>query len=279
MNPHGVIVLTRVSVSGNNTDLSAAPTAATIAPLWDSITVSGSAQSNAYYKLETTNTGSRLVIEWYDVSFVGGPQTGQATFEAILNSDGSILFNYLDFDSNLLGAGDIGPTVGIKNANTSGADPLVVPMTSGAGPVVVSGGSLEIAPNIAPAVNNYYAFTLAAGQTTTLAVRSQNSAAVHVALLDSQGNPLANRQFAGLRSECQSKAIGDYVAPTTGTYYAHNRRGWRGIQPGGHTQRRVRRGQQCQLRHGRRHHRNRRSARRYRYVDRRELVFDQSARQ
>ncbi len=126
VNPHGVITLAKLVVNGTNTDLSSSPTVATIAPLWDNITVSGSPLSAGYYKLEPTAGGNRLVIEWYHVSFVGGPPTGQATFEAILNPDGTILFNYLDFDSSLLRSGDAGPTVGIKNSNAAGADPLVV---------------------------------------------------------------------------------------------------------------------------------------------------------
>ena len=102
VNVHGVITLSRVAVNGSNTDL-------TSARLWrrsrrygTTSRSAGSPQSAGYYKLESTPTGNRLVIEWYHVSFVGGPQTGQATFEAILNSDGTILFNYLNFDGSLL---------------------------------------------------------------------------------------------------------------------------------------------------------------------------------
>ncbi len=219
VNPHGLITLSRESVGGSNTDLSAAPTAATIAALWDNITVSGSPLSACYYKLEPTAGGSRLVIEWYHVSFVGGPQTGQATFEAILNPNGTILFNYLNFDSSMLRPGDPGPTVGIKNSNVAGADRLVVPMTTGSGYYASSGTSLEIGQNLAPTVSDYYSFTLTAGQSTTVAVASQNSAAVHVSLLDSQGNVVTAGSSPGAGASV-NESIAGFVPSTTGTYYA-----------------------------------------------------------
>ena len=219
VNPHGVITLAKLAVNGTNTNLSSSPTVATIAPLWDNITVSGSPLSAGYYKLEPTAGGNRLVIEWYHVSFVGGPQTGQATFEAILNPDRTILFNYLDFDSSLLRSGDAGPTVGIKNSNAAGADPLVVPMTSGSGYYASSGTSLEIGQNIAPAVSDYYAFTLTSGQSASVAVASQNTAAVHVSLIDSQGNVLATGSSPGAGSSV-NESIAGFVPSTTGAYYA-----------------------------------------------------------
>ncbi|HEV3416877.1 MAG TPA: dockerin type I domain-containing protein [Pirellulales bacterium] len=219
VNVHGVITMSRGGVNGSNSNLSASPGPATIAPLWDNIVIGGSAQSAGYYKLESTSSSSRLVIEWSHVSFVGGPQTGQVTFEAILNSDGSIFFNYLNFNTSLLPPGNLGPTVGIKNSNTAGADPLVVPNTSGSSPIVTSGSSIEIAPNIASSPNDYYAFSLAAGQSATLAVTSQNSAAVHVTLLDSQGNTLAAGASPGAGA-IVNEAIANFAAATSGTYYA-----------------------------------------------------------
>jgi methionine-rich copper-binding protein CopC len=220
VNVHGVITMSRGGVNGSNTNLSSLPAPTTIAPLWGNITISGSSQSAAYYKLESTGGGSsRFVIEWSHVSFVGGPQTGQVTFEAILNSDGTIFFNYLNFNNSLLPPGNPGPTVGVKNSNTAGADPLVVPNTSGLSPIVTSGSSIEIAPSIASSPNDYYAFSLAAGQSSTLAVAAQSSAAVHVTLLDSQGNPLAAGSSPGAGANV-NEAIANFVAPTPGTYYA-----------------------------------------------------------
>jgi hypothetical protein len=218
VNPHGLIVLTRISVTGTNTDLSSAPTTATIAPLWDNITVSGSPASAVYYKLEPTAAGNRLVIEWSHVSFVGGPQTGQVTFEAILGSDGTIVFNYLNLDPNLMRPGDPGATIGIKNSNTAGADPLVIASPTLSNSLIASGSSVEIARNIIPAVSDYYAFTLSSGQTTTVAVTGLNSAVVHVTLVDSSGNTLAAGSPPGSGSPI-AEAINNVSAPP-GTYYA-----------------------------------------------------------
>jgi hypothetical protein len=218
LNPHGLIVLTRISATGTNTDLSSAPTTAAIAPLWDNITVSGAPASAVYYKLEPTAAGNRLVIEWSHVSFVGGPQTGQVTFEAILGSDGTIVLNYLNLDPSLTRSGDPGATIGIKNSNTAGADPLVVASPTLSNSLIASGSSIEIARNIVPAVSDYYAFTLGSGQTTTVAVAGLNSAAVHVTLVDGQGNPLAAGSAPGSGSPI-TEAINNYSGPA-GTYYA-----------------------------------------------------------
>ena len=205
-------------MNGTNTNLSSVPVTATIAPLWDNITVSGSPDSAVYYKLEPTAGGNRLVIEWYHVSFVGGPQTGQVTFEAILSSDGTIVFSYLNIDPSLMRAGDSGPTVGIKNSNAAGADPLVISSPTLANSIITSGSSVEIGPNILPAVNDYYAFSLGSGQTTTVAVAGLNSEAVHVALVDGQGRPLAAGSSPGSGSPI-AEAINNFSAPP-GTYYA-----------------------------------------------------------
>ncbi|HKD37938.1 MAG TPA: dockerin type I domain-containing protein, partial [Pirellulales bacterium] len=217
VNPHGVIEMTRSSVNGTNTDLSSAPFTAIVAPFWDNVTVSGAPDSAAYYKLEPTATGNRLVIEWYHVSFIGGPQTGQVTFEAMLGSDGTILFNYLNVDPSLTRAGDPGPTIGIKNLNTPGADPLVVASPTLSNSLISSGTSIEIGPSVLPAVSDYYAFTLGGGQTATAAVAALNSAAVHVTLLDGGGNVVAAGSSPGSGSSI-AEAINNFSGPA-GTYY------------------------------------------------------------
>ncbi len=92
-------------------------------------------------------------------------------------------------------------------------------MTSGAGYYATSGTSLEIGQNITPAVSDYYAFTLTAGESASIAVASQNSAAVHVSLIDSQGNVLATGSSPGVGSSV-NESIAGLVPLTTGTYYA-----------------------------------------------------------
>ncbi len=204
------------SNSSTNSDLSASPNQAVIAPLWDNLTIGGSANSAAYYKLESSG---RLVVEWYQVSFTSGPQTGQVTFEAILNPDGTIIFNYQNYNVSRLRAGDAGPTVGIKNSRTAGADPLLVSNVAATSPLIVGGSSIEIGRNLITATNDFYAFSLSAGQSATLAVKSQNGAAVHVALEDGTGTVIASGISPGAGANV-NELLSSYVATSPGTYYA-----------------------------------------------------------
>src|SRR5205823_627966 len=61
--------------------------------------------------------------------------------------------------------------------------------------------------------------TLAAGQTVSLAVASQNGRAVHVTLEDANGNTLATGSSPGAGANV-AEAIQNFTATTAGTYYA-----------------------------------------------------------
>ncbi len=217
---NGAMSFAAGGLTGSNTDLSA-PSKTLIAPLWDSFTLAASPQSAIYYRLEGTGSSARLVVEWYHASFTNGPQTGQVTFEAILNADGTILFNYQKFDPSLLGSSDAGPTIGIKNVNTAtnGADPLLVTNSINKLPFIGSGVSIEIGQNIVATTSDFYSFTLQAGQNVSLAVAAQNGRAVHVALVDGQGNTLSAGSSPGAGTNV-AEAVQNFTATATGTYYA-----------------------------------------------------------
>ncbi len=217
---NGVMSFSVGNLTATNTNLTS-PNSTIIAPLWDGISMSGSPDSAVYYQRMGTGASQRLIVEWYDVSFTNGPQTGQATFEAIFNANGTIIFNYQNFDRSLLASTDAGPTVGIKNSNaaTNGADPLLVTNSVAKLPLIASGTSIEIGQNIAPATSDFYAFSMAAGQTVSLAVASQNGDAVHVALEDANGNTLAADSSPGAGANV-TEAIQNFTATTAGTYYA-----------------------------------------------------------
>lgn len=202
-----------------NTDLTSSPSPAAIAPLWDDLIVSGAAQSGVYWQVQGAGASQRLVVQWNHVSFAYGAQTGRVTFEAILNADGTIIFNYKNLASGDSGAEGASATVGIKDAGLQGTDRLLVNFNAASSPYVASGASLEIGPGPGMSQTDYYAYTLAAGQTATLAVASQTVANVSIALLDAQGHTLAAGISPGGGSGVSS-AIDNFVAPSAGTYYA-----------------------------------------------------------
>jgi autotransporter-associated beta strand protein len=210
--------------SGNsvyrNTDLTSDPSQATIAPLWDDLYVSGAAQSGVYWQVQGTGASQRLVVQFNDVSFVNSASyTGPLTFEAILNADGTIIFNYKNLNSGDSNAGGAHAVVGIKDAGAQGSDRLLISYRSSSSPYVGSGRSLEIGTGLSSFLSDYYAYTLAAGQTTALAVTGQTSATVSVALEDAQGHTLAAGAWPGSGSNVTA-AIQNFIAPTAGTYYA-----------------------------------------------------------
>src|SRR5262249_49457776 len=91
----------------SNTDLTTFPQEATIAPV-SPVYVTFDPSSVVYWQVLGTGASRHLVIEWKNVQFYPGGG-GFSTFEAVLNLDGSIQFNY----SNLRDGGARG-TAGLK---------------------------------------------------------------------------------------------------------------------------------------------------------------------
>jgi hypothetical protein len=211
---NGLITFDSGSWDAVGTDLTTRPSQATVAPFFDDLVVTGGPQSGVYWQVQGTGANARVVVQWNQVSPYAA-QNGGLTFEAILNADGAVFFNY----RNLNGSGSASATVGIKDAGTQGSNRLLISSRSVPSPFVGSGTSLEMKAGLASSLTDCYAYTLTAGQTTTLCVTGQNSAAVSLALEDAQGNTLATGTAPGTGSEV-SLAINNFVAPSTGTYYA-----------------------------------------------------------
>ncbi len=200
-----------------NDDLTDDPTQAAIAPLWDDLIVEGQSQSNVYWKLAGSGSSQQLIVQWNDVSFYEGNDTGLLTFEAILSANGTILLNYKNLESGDFSDDGATATVGIKapgDQTTAGKDLLV---SYYAGPNQFVGSNLSTEIGVGLGTTDYYAFTLTAGQTATLAATSQGALPVQVALEDGQGNTLATG--TALTTTVNS-AIDNYVVTKSGTYYA-----------------------------------------------------------
>ena len=216
---NGLLTFGTANSAYDNTDLTAGLPQAAIAPLWDDLVVGGGSQSGVYWQVQGAGMNQRLVVQFNEVSFAAGSYTGLITFEVLLNADGTIIFNYKDLDSGDSHAGGAIATVGIKDAGSQGSNRLLVSYNSAANVLVSTGASIEIGTGLASVTSDYFAYSLAAGQPTTLAVTGQNSSNVSVTLLNAQGQTLAFGNSPGAGANVSS-AIQNFVAPAAGTYYA-----------------------------------------------------------
>ncbi len=90
-----------------------------VAPLWDDIDSRCRTDDGIFYRAFTQGGLSFVVIEWKDWQHFSCQSSGTAagenyTFEAILYSDGSVVFQYLTMDNPSL---RLGATVGLQNQN------------------------------------------------------------------------------------------------------------------------------------------------------------------
>lgn len=84
-----------------------------IAPFWDDLNPGSGGDVYSYFDAAR----NRYIVQYTDIVHIGG--SGQYTFQVILNTDGSILFQYLSVTGRLDGA-----TIGIENSD--GSDGLEV---------------------------------------------------------------------------------------------------------------------------------------------------------
>jgi Bacterial Ig-like domain len=221
---NGLITFGSGNASFVNTDLTTAPPQAAIAPLWGNLVVSGGLNSAVYWKVLGTGASQRMIVQWNQCSFYAGNHTGRLTFEAILNADGSIIYNYKNLNTGDYGSGGAAATVGIKDAGTQtqGGNRLLVSYDL-RNQLIGSGKSFEITSAPTPIAGMtetaYYAFTLAAGQTASIVAAGQDAASVSVGLLSTKGTSVASGAAPGNGSTVNS-AIDNFVAPTAGVYYA-----------------------------------------------------------
>ena len=219
---NGLITFGSGNSSFVNTNLSATPLQAAIAPLWNNLVVSGGLNSAVLWQVQGTGANQRLIVQWNQCSFYAGNHTGLLTFEAILNADGSIIFNYKNLTTHDYGSNGAAATVGVENTATDPGDRLLISYESAAGNLVGTGKSIEITANPPTGMTTetaYYAFTLFAGQTVSIAGAGQGGSTVSVGLLNSKGASLAAATAPGNGSTVDS-AINNFVATADGTYYA-----------------------------------------------------------
>ena len=202
-----------------NTDLTSSPSQAAIAPFWDDLYDTGAADSKIVYQLLGSGSTTHLVIQWNNVSYYDdSTRSGGLTFEAVLNIDGSVRFNYQSLaTSHNGGTHDLGisATTGIKDAGTQGSNRLLSMYNNGPTALVNSGKSVVIAP-LAP-TPDLYSVTVAAGETDTLALTGLSSGSLNLELVDGGGSLIATG-IAGATN--LTRVISNFNFITPGTYYA-----------------------------------------------------------
>ncbi len=144
INTNGTIVMGGSNSDYFNTDLTTFPSAATIAPYWDDLHMSGGqANSDLYYQVLGSVRTERLVIQWNEIRYFGGFSNNPITFQAVLSADGNMQFNYLDLVNGVFNDDGVSATVGIKDAGSQGGNRNVVSFNSGPNEWVGTGLSTQ----------------------------------------------------------------------------------------------------------------------------------------
>ena len=216
---NGLITFGSANTTFTNADLTSSPSQAAIAPFWDDLNDTGEAGSNIVYQLLGSGPTTHLVIQWNNVSYFDDTiRLGGLTFEAVLNIDGSIRFNYQSLATGYNGGThDLGTSAaaGIKGAGTQGSNWLLLMNNNGPTALVNSGKSVVIAP-LTP-TPDYYSVTVAASEMDTFAVTSLSGGSLNLELLDNSGS-LIETGIAGATN--LTKVVSNFNFITPGTYYA-----------------------------------------------------------
>ena len=169
---------------------------AAIAPFWDDLVVDMAAPgAGVFWQIKGSGASQYLVVQWNNVRFKYGTVDNPITFQAILHeNNGSpyIQFNYRDLEGDSSASEGRSATAGIKASGAQGANRLLLSFNAGPHPFMGSGVSTRIAVGLAPDVEtpDYYAFTLAAGERTMLALKAAGGSA-DVVLLNPAGSQIA----------------------------------------------------------------------------------------
>jgi hypothetical protein len=189
-----------------------------ICPFWDDLVINSS--GGVKYQI-LGNVGSRhLIIQWTNAQFWGQGNSNPftLTFQVVLyEGTNKIRFNYQNLTAGVPAQNEgHSATVGLKNANTdTGALSLDYNGSSGFSTYVGSGKSTLISPpEVAP---DYYALTVAAGQTLSAVANVLTSGSLTLQLFDSSGSNLLVSGTTGPTNF--STGFENYVLPGAGTYY------------------------------------------------------------
>jgi hypothetical protein len=213
---NGLISLGVADPNDFNTDLSTSPAEPVVAPFWslmDNGNVGvGPASSAIYWQTVGSGANQQLIIQWNNANQIGIDPT--VTFQAILSTDGTIQFNYGpgidpgDFDF---------ATVGVKGAGTNNPARTLLDFNGVESPGNLVGPSRSVRLTPPNPTFDFYSFTAAAGQTSTLLLTGLTAGNLHLDLLGPDGTTVLASGVSG--GPNQAVAIRNFTFPTTGTYY------------------------------------------------------------
>lgn len=93
-------------------------TNALLCPYWDDLFFFASPNTGALLTLTRNSNGhQQFVVQWNQVGYFNGTATQTATFQAILQDDGTIFYVYNDVNGPAGQSGGGGSTIGIRDAN------------------------------------------------------------------------------------------------------------------------------------------------------------------
>jgi len=142
---NGLITFGSANDAYNNTNLTASPSQAAIAPLWDDLYM-GNWYAGVLWEVLGTGDQQRLVVQWESASYITGSDV--IIFQAVLDaSDSSIQFNYESLGTSALHGQGASASVGIKDAGTQSVGQNMLQVSINAGPncFVGDGRSTRIA--------------------------------------------------------------------------------------------------------------------------------------
>ena len=184
-----------------------------IAPFWSIIDNHNVGSSAIFWQTVGSGANQQLIIQWNNADLVGIDRA--VTFEAILSTDGTIQFNYGPF----FDSGDFDfATVGVKAAGTNNPARTLLDFNGAQSPGNLVGPGQSVLLTPPNPTFDFYSFTVAAGQSSTLAVTGLTPGNLHLDLLAPDGTTVLASGVSGGAN--QAVAIRNFTFATAGTYYA-----------------------------------------------------------
>ena len=210
---NGLITFGSGSLEYLNGDLSANPTQAAIAVLWDDLNIDNTGTGTASRAIFWQVVGSsgpdqRLIVQWNNVRLLGG--STYFTMQAVLYADGTVDLNY---GSSVVSSVLTSASVGLKAAGTSNPSRQLLHLNQ---PV-----SALVGPNLSTrftaGLSDFYKLSLVAGDRVSLAIRSLAVGSVVIQLIGSDG---ATVLASGIGPTANlTDSIQNFAAPGAGTYF------------------------------------------------------------
>jgi Bacterial pre-peptidase C-terminal domain len=220
---NGLVTFGTSNVDWNNQSLATSPTQAAIAVFWDDLqAINGANTATVKTELVGAAGSQQLIIQWDMIAFwPDNTATDTLTYQLIITEGTNTLqLNYLDLVSGTsFGNNGASATVGIKAEGITNQF-LELAFNNGPNQFVGTGLSTLIVPPLPPSGPDYYKIDAVAGDRIHLALTNTGRGTGNVDL-----HLIASNETSILASGLQGAAnvhelIQDFVAPTSGTYFA-----------------------------------------------------------